>query len=64
MNTVKTLKQAAIVAGFTFALSACDQGPAEEAGEKIDEVAEDVGNSVEDACENMKEELKAKDPDC
>lgn len=43
----------------------CDrEGPAERAGEKIDEAAEDVGNAVEDACEDAKEAAGAEDEDC
>ncbi len=53
-------------------LSACDrQGPAEKAGERIDEVTEDIreggedfGNEIEDACEELKEDMGAEDEDC
>ena len=34
------------LAGF---LAACDDGPAEDAGEAIDETAEETGDAVEDA---------------
>ncbi|PWK51724.1 hypothetical protein [Pleionea mediterranea] len=56
----------ALLIAATFALAGCDQddGPAEEAGEKIDEVATDVENKVEDACEELKEKADAKDQDC
>ncbi|WP_169819425.1 hypothetical protein [Pseudohongiella acticola] len=30
-------------------LAACDQGPAEEAGENIDEAMEEVGDEIDDA---------------
>ena len=54
-----------IIALFAvLALSACEQGPAENTGEKIDEVITDAGNAIEDACENVKEGVKAKDKDC
>lgn len=44
---------------------ACErQGPAERAGEKIDEAAEDVANAAEDACEDAKEAAGADDTDC
>jgi hypothetical protein len=62
-----TLKKIAILmasALFVFTLAACDQGPAEEAGEKIDDVITDAGNAVEDACEDVKENAEAKDKDC
>ncbi|MGX5173147.1 hypothetical protein ACUR5C_03860 [Aliikangiella sp. IMCC44653] len=46
-------------------LSACEeQGPAEKAGEKVDEIAKDVGNEIEDACEKVKDTVDAKDKDC
>lgn len=53
-------------------LAGCDnKGPAEKAGERIDEVTEDIreggedlGNEIEDACEEVKEELGAEDKDC
>lgn len=48
-----------------FALAACEQkGPAEEFGEKIDNAATDVGNAVEDACEDIKDAADAKDRNC
>lgn len=49
-----------------LAIAACDanQGPMEEAGEKIDETTTDMGNKVEDACEEAKEGMGAKDTDC
>ena len=57
-----TLLTAAV---FTVGLSACDaDGPAEDAGESIDNAATDAGNAVEDACENVKEGVGAEDTDC
>jgi len=49
---------------FAFSLAACSEGPAEEAGEELDEIATDAGNAVEDACEDAKEATDAKDKDC
>ena len=44
---------------------ACErQGPAERAGEKIDDAATDIGNAVEDACEDVKDAANADDTDC
>jgi hypothetical protein len=37
-------------------LVGCDQGPAEEAGEKIDDAVTDTRNAVEDACEDATDE--------
>lgn len=54
------------VFGFIAILTlfGCSEGPAEEAGERIDETVEEVGNSVEDACEDVKENMDTKDEDC
>lgn len=50
---------------MTFMIVACErQGPAERAGEKIDEAATDVANAAEDACEDAKEAAGADDTDC
>lgn len=56
----------ALVCLFTFTLAACDvdEGGAEEAGEKIDEVVTDTGNKVEDLCEDMKKEMNTEDTNC
>lgn len=32
-----------------FSLQACNDGPAEETGEAIDEAAEDIGDGIDDA---------------
>ena len=37
----------------TLSLTACEEGPAERLGEDIDRAASDVGNAVEDACEEI-----------
>lgn len=49
---------------MVVALSACGDDSAEEAGEEIDEIVTDAGNAVEDACEDVKEGVKAEDKDC
>ena len=51
---------------------ACEQdGPAERAGEAIDDAADElrdggdnIANAIEDACEEVKEGVDAKDKDC
>jgi uncharacterized lipoprotein YehR (DUF1307 family) len=63
MNNLTKLSTLLLALTSMVALSACD-GEAEEAGEKIDNVATDVGNAVEDACEKVKEGVKAEDQDC
>ncbi len=37
----------------TLGLTACNEGPAERLGSDIDEAATDIGNAVEDACEDV-----------
>ncbi len=65
-NLTTFLKLFGIISVMLFATTACDtnDGTMEEAGEKIDNVASDVANEVEDACEDMKEGLDTKDTDC
>ncbi|HDY84236.1 hypothetical protein LCGC14_0507700 [marine sediment metagenome] len=60
------LKILSIVSVMGFAVSACDNndGPAEKAGESIDNATTDMGNAVEDACEKAKEGVNAQDTDC
>ncbi|MBT0586692.1 hypothetical protein [Alteromonas oceanisediminis] len=60
----KQLSKISAIAVFTFFLAACGDDNAEEAGEKIDEIVTDAGNAVEDACEDVKEGVEAKDQDC
>lgn len=57
----------------SFAVVGCDtnDGPAEEAGESLDDagdemedMANDAGNAMEDACEEVKEGVDAEDKDC
>ena len=38
-------------------LSACEKGPAEKAGEAIDDAASDVADSAEDAADAVKEKM-------
>ena len=61
----------ALLTSFLFFLAGCDEGPAENAGEKIDDVADDIadgledaGNEIEDACEEAKQNMGAKNTNC
>lgn len=47
-------------------LAACDSndGPLERAGERVDKVATDIGNAIEDKCEEAKKQAGASDTDC
>lgn len=59
-----TLLKFSAILFFVLGLSACEINSAEDAGEQIDEAATDVGNAIEDACENVKEQANADDEDC
>ena len=49
-KTSKTIAAALLVSALIIPLSGCDNdGPLEEAGEEIDETAEDIGDAVDDA---------------
>ncbi|WJG11358.1 hypothetical protein [Aliiglaciecola sp. LCG003] len=63
MNNLKKLTLLSMILGSLTLVTACDDG-AENAGEKIDEVMTDTGNAIEDACEDVKEGVKAEDTDC
>ncbi|MCB8890123.1 hypothetical protein [Vreelandella malpeensis] len=56
-NTMKKLLMAALIAMMAGGLAACDndQGPAEEAGENIDNSIENAGESIEDAGEDIED---------
>ncbi len=54
----------ALVSALLLGLSACSEGPAEDAGESIDEATTDIQNAVEDSCEQAKEQLNTEDQDC
>lgn len=46
-------------------MTACEkEGPAERMGSKMDEAAEDVGNEIEDACEELKDKGGAENTNC
>jgi hyperosmotically inducible protein len=50
---------AAIILSFAVAgLAACEKGPAEKAGEKIDKTAKKVGEKIEEAGEKIKDTAK------
>ena len=50
---------AAVVLSFAVAgLTACEKGPAERAGEKIDDAANKVGDKIEDAGDKIKDKAE------
>lgn len=48
---MKYLALMTLLAGL--ALTACDDGSAENLGEEIDRTASDVGNAIEEVCEDI-----------
>lgn len=62
--SMKKLTALLASAMLVLTLSACSDGPAEDAGEEFDKTVTDVGNTIEDACEDVKEGVEAKDEDC
>lgn len=49
---------------FSLGLTACDDGPAEDLGERIDDATTDAGNAIEDACEDVKDAAGADNKNC
>ena len=55
----KNLLTIFILSLFIFTLAACEsKGPAEKAGEKIDQAVEKTADKVEDATEGVKESVE------
>ncbi|WP_020167570.1 MULTISPECIES: hypothetical protein [Methylotenera] len=57
MNTNK-LSIAALALLFAVGLTACEKGPAEKAGEKMDNAAETAGDKIENATDKAGEKLE------
>ncbi|MCA1790636.1 MAG: hypothetical protein LC667_12495 [Thioalkalivibrio sp.] len=53
---LQTLTGTALVSGLLLlALSGCEKGPAEKAGESVDDTVDNVGESIEDAGDSIKD---------
>ena len=52
-NIITTLLTGLLLVGLT----ACEKGPAEKAGEAIDDATSDVADATEDAADAVKEKL-------
>jgi hypothetical protein len=57
MKSYKNIIAALLSGLMLMGLSACEKGPAEKAGEAIDDAASDVADKTEDAAEAVKEKL-------
>lgn len=55
---INKLSIAALALLITIGLAACEKGPAEKAGEKIDNAAENLGDKVEDATDDAGDKLE------
>jgi len=57
MKLYKTITTALLAGFFLVGLYACEKGPAEKAGEAIDDAASDVAEATENAADTVKEKL-------
>ena len=57
MKSYKNITAALLSGLLLMGLSACEKGPAEKAGEAIDNAASDVADKAEDAADAAKEKL-------
>ena len=57
MKIYKGLLTALFSGMLLVGLPACEKGPAEKAGEAIDDAASDVADSAEDAADAVKEKM-------
>lgn len=64
MKLLKMITSTSLIVLLSAGLMACNDNKAENAGEKIDEAVTDMGNAVEDACEDVKEGMNAEDKKC
>ncbi|QYK01389.1 hypothetical protein [Shewanella psychrotolerans] len=64
MKLLKRIASTSLMLLLSTGLMACSDNKAENAGEKVDELLQDTGNAVEDVCEDVKESVEAKNPDC
>ena len=53
MKQIKMIAAALLMSAMIIPMYACDnQGPMEEAGEKVDDKVDDAGDAIEDATDN------------
>ncbi len=60
----KKLLLASLMLTSLFVVGCDNDGPMENAGEAIDNAGKDIGNAIEDACEDVKKGAGADDTDC
>jgi predicted small lipoprotein YifL len=66
MNRVsQTVLHLVMALGVCVSLAGCHkEGPLEKAGRNVDEATKNVGNKIEDKCEQAKDAAGAKDTRC
>lgn len=57
--SINKLSVAALALVMGLGLTACEKGPAEKAGEDIDNAAENMGDKIEDATDAAGDKLEA-----
>lgn len=57
MKSYKNITATLLAGLLVMGLSACEKGPAEKAGEAIDDAASDVADKTGDAADAVKEKL-------
>ncbi|HSI38302.1 MAG TPA: hypothetical protein VK946_04460 [Methylotenera sp.] len=55
---INKLSVATLALLFAIGLTACEKGPAEKAGEKIDNAAENMGDKIEEATDKAGDKLE------
>lgn len=56
---INKLSVAGLALLMVLGLAACEKGPAEKAGEKMDNAAENLGDKIEDATDDAGDKLEA-----
>ncbi len=60
----RSLTLAALLLSLGMLVACENEGPAERAGEAIDDTADEIADTAEDACEELKDGVGADDTDC
>lgn len=58
MNVSGNVRLIGIALLCVVGLAACDKGPAQSAGEKIDDAAEEVGEKMDETADKVEEKLE------
>ena len=58
MSLYRNITTALFAGALLIGLSACEKGPAEKAGEAIDDAASDIADTAEDAADAVQEKMQ------